>query len=76
LPKPITLIILSSIMSWSGTEPKEPKSRDMVENSEDEDMSTEDRERMCTTDFIDEDYLIRMPSTRFANIKFIENLVL
>ena len=48
----------------------------MVENSEDEDMSTEDRERMCTTDFIDEDYLTRMPSTRFANLKFIENLVL
>jgi hypothetical protein len=63
-------------MSWSGTDPKEPKNKDTVENSEDEDLSLEDRERLLTTDFIDEDYLIRMPSTRFANLKYIENLVL
>jgi len=31
---------------------------------------------MTTTDFIEEDYEMRMPSTRFAHLKHIENLVL
>lgn len=63
-------------MSWSGTEPKKAKDKDIVDNSEDEDLTAEEKERLLTTDLIDEDYLTRMPSTRFANLKYIENLVL
>lgn len=66
-------------MSWASTQPKQPKDmRDNItENSEDEDnMSPEERERQLTTEFLDEDYAKRMPSTRFSNLKNIENLVL
>ena len=68
-------------MSWASTEPKKPKDmkdRDIV-NSEDEDfhnLPSEERDRILTSDFLDEDYMTRMPSTRFANLKHIENLVL
>lgn len=70
----MTLIVLSSVMSWSGTEPKKPK--EYIENSDDEDLTAEDKERLTTTDFIEEDFMTRMPSTRFAKLKYIENLVL
>ena len=76
IAKPMTLIILSSVMSWSGTDPKKPRSEINADQSEDEDMTAEEKERMMTTDLLDEDYLIRQPSTRFANLKYIENLVL
>jgi len=72
LSRPLMLIVLSSIMSWAGTESKKP--REVVEQSDDENL--EDKDRLTTTDFIEEDYMVRMPSTRFAKLKQIENLVL
>lgn len=62
-------------MSWAGTQPKTPKEID-TSLTEDEDLTTEQKDRKTTTDYLDEDYPIRMPSTRFANLKRIENLVL
>lgn len=41
--------------------------------SEDEELTEKEKERKYTTDFTDEDYLSRLPSTRFAKLKLIEN---
>ena len=79
LPKPITFIVTSSVMSWASTEPKKAKELDQMTDNSDFDvdhLSPEDRERLLTTELLDEDYLSRMPSTRFAKLKQIENLVL
>ena len=53
-----TLIIISSVMSWQSTPPKQPLSQ------------TE------SLDFTEDDYPMRHPATRFAKLKYIENLVL
>lgn len=61
-------------MSWSGTPPKIPK--ELSERDGDDDFTAEERDRKTTTDFLEEDYLIRVPSTRFTMLRHIENLVL
>lgn len=73
LKKDLVLIVISSVQSWAGTPAKDPAN--ITENS-DISIALDKRERMTTTDFIEEDFEMRMPSTRFAHLKHIENLVL
>lgn len=53
--KDMTFIVLSSVMSWAGSDPKTPKEDDAL-NTDDEDLSEDEKERKYTTDFTDEDF--------------------
>jgi len=70
-----TFILISSVMAWAGTSPKEPR-EESHNTTEDEELTKEEKERKYCTDLLDEDFQLRMPSTRFAKLKIIENLVL
>jgi hypothetical protein len=39
-------------------------------------LKEEEKERKYTSDFIEEDYMTRIPSTRFIKLKNAENLIL
>ncbi len=63
LEKEITFILISSVMSWGGTPAKLPK--DETLSMEDEEISDSEMIRRTTTDFLETDYLMRRPLTRF-----------